>query len=155
MPISVLPIPSAASKTMFRTTLTSGTSWTVPAGVTYVNVCLIGGGGSGGHTNNNMERDGYPGAVIFSTLATTPGASINYSIGAGGSGASVNASGNPGGTTTFAGATSASGGNGGAFYNPTSATSASSANNGGVGGYFYPNLSNSGGAGRIDIEYWV
>jgi len=156
---TVFPAPSAGGKTEYKTTLTSGTSWTVPAGVTYVNVCLMGGGGSGGGDNaNSIDHNGYPGAVIFSTLATTPGTSIAYSIGAGGSGASVNAQGNPGGTTTFTGAASASGGNGGntgSGSNATSATGASSANNGGVGGYFYPNNTGAGGAGKIDIEYWV
>ena len=156
---TVFPAPSAGGKTEYKTTLTSGTSWTVPAGVTYVNVCLMGGGGSGGGDNSNsIDHSGYPGAVIFSTLATTPGASIAYSIGAGGSGASVNNYGNPGGTTTFAGATSAPGGNGGhpgSGNAANSATSASSANNGGFGGYFYPNNTSAGGAGKIDIEYWV
>ena len=44
---TVFPAPSAGGKTMFRTTLTSGTSYTVPAGVTYLNVTLYGGGGGG------------------------------------------------------------------------------------------------------------
>jgi hypothetical protein len=182
MGISVFPIPAAGSKTAFRTTLTSGTSYTVPAGVTYVNVTLTGGGGGGGaactdnatggrgsaggnttftgastatggqgganHTPyvtssagspvrvatastantgkggtggvaaaaNNFNGafigdDGKDGAVIMSTLSVTPGASISYSIGAGGAG----------GSTT--------------------------GNNNTVGG--------DGGSGRIDIEYWV
>ena len=33
-------VAASSGKTMYRTTLTSGTSWTVPAGVTYVNVTL-------------------------------------------------------------------------------------------------------------------
>lgn len=40
-------IPAAAGKTRFALSLISGTSWTVPAGVTYVNVTLFGGGGGG------------------------------------------------------------------------------------------------------------
>jgi hypothetical protein len=71
---SVFPAPT--SKTAFRLTLLSGTTWTVPAGVTYVNVTLTGGGGGG--SGNPID-----------TIAGT------------------------GGTTTFTGATSATGGTGG------------------------------------------
>jgi hypothetical protein len=47
MGISVFPAAGAASKTRYVETLTSGSSWTVPAGVTYVNATLVGGGGGG------------------------------------------------------------------------------------------------------------
>lgn len=156
-----------SSKTRRFVTLTSGTSWTVPTGVTYINVTLYGGGGGGGGVRTNADfgisgpgaggtttftgatsavggnagtnynsgtaaavntdsqgqrtltkgapqdntgfggpaalcsmsfntsnfgmvfgGEGNPGSVISSTLSTTPGASISYSIGAGGSGAS-------------------------------------------------------------------
>ena len=74
MGLSVFPAP-AAGKTAYRLTLLSGTSWTVPAGVTYVNVTLTGGGGAG--CSNTIDA----------VTAT-------------------------GGTTTFTGATSATGGHG-------------------------------------------
>lgn len=132
---------SGSSKIPTRITLTSGTSWTVPTGVTQVNVCLIGGGGGGGAWGNTLTTAGsaggtttftgatsatggtlgvslatgtagmtagrsatafgepgtnvggttsaFPGAwgqTVWSTVTTTPGASISYSIGAGGSG---------------------------------------------------------------------
>jgi hypothetical protein len=176
-------VAAGGGKTAFRTTLTSGSSWTVPAGVTYVNVTLTGGGGGGGgacvdnfsggagsaggnttftgattatggaggasHTpyitssgggpirvatastantgkggtggisqaaaNFNgafIGDDGKDGAVITSTLSTTPGASISYSIGSGGSGGY-----------------------------PSSGTN--------------PAYGAAGGSGKIDIEYWV
>jgi hypothetical protein len=189
MGISVIPAPSAASKTAFRTTLTSGTSYTVPAGVTYLNVTLYGGGGGGGSfgngdsstaagvggtttftgadsasggvagisaalnqnssinnagsSSNQPSNTGYGGGgafssvslgatsqntlpvginltpggngkIISSTLAVSPGASIAYAIGAGGT----------------AGSSTASNGGG--------------AGTGGVGG-----------SGKIEIEYWV
>lgn len=41
-------VAASGGKTMYRTTLTSGTSYTVPAGVTYLNVTLVGGAGGGG-----------------------------------------------------------------------------------------------------------
>ena len=57
MGYSVFPAPAAGSKTAFRTTLTSGTSWTVPAGVDYVNATLIGGGGGGwGRVKDDNQR---------------------------------------------------------------------------------------------------
>jgi hypothetical protein len=166
MGIAVFPAPSAASKTMFRTTLTSGTSWTVPAGVTYVNVTLLGGGGGGGGGYNQSGayfingHQGLGGQVISSTLSTTPGASIAYAIGAGGSAGSSTVNGSAGGTTTFTGATSAGGGGygyAGASGAPASAGSATStANNGGAaGGSAYNVSGGAGGAGKIDIEYWV
>ena len=173
--------PVAGGKTRYVTTLTSGTSWTVPAGVTYVNVTLTGGGGGAGGagyalatvTNGGtggtttftgatsaaggtggwryasegysagtavnlpgatgtansglggllgsrvignaaqaISGSGMPGTAITSTLSTTPGASITYAIGAGG--------------TAGAGPNTLEGYSGGA-----------------------------GGSGKIDIEYWV
>lgn len=182
MGLSVYPAPVASSKTAYKLSLTSGSSWTVPAGVTYVNVTLIGGGGggcstvavngpgnaggsggtttftgatsaaggagaptyarvgwgnvvsnagisapsnsglggfSGGsvdYTGSSMAitgpavSKGMDGAIVSSIVNTTPGASISYSIGSGGSG---------GGTPS----------------------------GGAAGG--------AGGSGRVDIEYWA
>ena len=170
MGLSVFPAPSAASKTMFRTTLTSGTSWTVPTGVTYVNVTLFGGGGGGGWSGGSASGDapglqGHGGSVISSTLSTTPGASIAYAIGAGGAGSTGNSLGSTGGTTTFTGATSADGGtggapagSGGASTNGGVGTLGRSADNGGGGSGVRSNGSGAGGtggAGKIDVEYWV
>ena len=156
MASTVFPAASAAGKTMFRTTLTSGTSYTVPANVTYLNVTLMGGGGGGGNDNEpNVERSGYSGQVISSTLLATAGDSIAYAIGAGGAGVAVYNTGGNGGTTTFTGATSAAGGNGGATSTFINGTATSSANNFGFGGYKASGNTGSGGAGRIDIEYWA
>ena len=142
--------PEVTPKTRFALTLTSGTSWTVPSGVTYVNVVLYGGGG-GGRTRGDGTNRGYPGQAIASTLATTPGASITYAIGAGGS-----TSGGNGGTTTFTGATSAVGGSGVANSDAATGTSSPGAENGGanipLGSGFIPG---AGGTGSILVEYWV
>ncbi len=56
MSISSANAPAAAGKTRYVETLTSGTSWTVPAGVTYVNATLVGGGqgGAGGYGASNQ-----------------------------------------------------------------------------------------------------
>ena len=141
----------SGGKTRRCLTLTSGTSWTVPAGVTFVNVTLQGGGGGGMTGNSNVFR-AQSGQMISSTLSTTPGASISYAIGAGGGGDGT------GGTTTFTGATSASGGGPAQGYGPGSTTGAAGYSNGGQSAYNPGGQSSTGatgGSGRIDIEYWV
>jgi hypothetical protein len=163
MSYSVFPAPAASSKTMYRRTLTSGTSYTVPAGVTYLNVLLVGGGGGAGGssgpsgTPRNSVASATPGESIYSTLTVTPGASIAYAIGAGGGGGGGGAdSGAAGGTTTFTGATSALGGRGGVVANDGAAGRISfvtnegknSSTNGSNGG-------GSGGSGFIVVEYWA
>jgi hypothetical protein len=159
MGISIFPAPSAASKTRFVTTLTSGTSWTVPAGCLYVNATLVGGGGSGGSTSTTIfGLRGGGGQIVVSNVATTPGASIAYAIGAGGASvAAGGVNGNAGGTTTFTGATSAAGGALGARNSGNGApgTEGISANNysdslSGAGA-----VPGAGGAGKIELEYWV
>ena len=162
---TVFPAPSAAGKTMFRTTLTSGTSYTVPAGVTYLNVTLVGGGGGGGggwwNGGYNMNGEsGHGGQIVSSTLSATAGASIAYAIGAGGTGTTSHNNDNAtaGGTTTFTGATSALGGNKG---NGTGAagtvgTNYMSANNGGNNGSSGGDaVGGAGGTGCIYVEYWA
>jgi hypothetical protein len=155
---------ASAGKTRYLTTLTSGTSYTVPAGVTYLNVTLRGGGGGGGGSGTSLEGGdtGAGGAVISSTLSATPGNSIAYAIGAGGTGGIGSSSTNAGtgGTTTFTGATSAVGGVGGYTRSVNLSPGASNPNaqyNGGGAG-FRNNADATGGvggSGSIDIEYWV
>jgi hypothetical protein len=160
-----------SSKTRYVATLTSGVSWTVPAGVTYVNVTLRGAGGGGNYSTEPIGTTFYPqgtawgfgGQIVTSTLTTTPGASITYSIGAGGAGGTTNGTAaGDGGTTTFTGATSAVGGKGASGDAVGQVgTAYLSANNGGASGNIqigWANLARNGGAGgagSIDVEYWV
>ena len=159
MPISYNSLVS--SKTMYRTTLTSGTSYTVPTGVTYLNVTLVGGGGGGaGGNSGTPANDGLPGQLISSTLSATAGASISYAIGAGGAGGGTENAGSAGGTTTFTGATSASGGGAGNYGGATSPTANSGyATNGGKAGPksigLGPGNGGTGGSGCIYVEYWA
>lgn len=164
MPIAYSSLSSG--KTPRVLTLTSGTSWTVPAGVTYVNVTLMGGGGAGGATDSAstvIGQNGFPGAVVSSTVATTPGATISYTIGAGGTGVAFstnNGVGGAGGTTTFTGATSATGGNPGVSggltnINGFAGLQLSRQNNGGGASVGSARTGGNGGAGAIYIEYWV
>ena len=154
MGASTIPEASAASKTRYVVTLTSGTSWTVPTGVTYVNATLVGGGGGGqgqSGSTNYVTGTGLGGQIVATNVATTPGASITYAIGAGG------ANNAQGGTTTFTGATSAVGGRG---YSATTTGTTGTAglvspNGGGVGTWVTSATGGTGGAGLIEIEYWV
>lgn len=117
-------------------TLTSGTSWTVPTGVLYINATLMGGGAGQGASSTNQA---HPGQVYVTTIATTPGASITYAIGAGGT------AGSAGGSTTMTGATTAAGGS------LTAGTAGSTASNQGD----TAGNGAAGGNGKIEIEYFV
>jgi len=149
--MGVATFPAAAvAKTRYVVTLLSGTSWTVPAGCLYVNAKLFGGGGGGSGLGST---GGQPrgGQVVATNLATTPAASITYAIGAGGA---VNAQ---GGSTTFTGATTAVGG-----LSPTAGaddlavgTAGESANNEGSSSAHSNSNASAGGAGKIELEYWV
>jgi hypothetical protein len=71
MGVNVIPAPSAG-KIAFKTSLTSGTSWTVPTGVTSVNVlCVAGGGGGGGSSISNNGTSGGAGGTTSFTGATS------------------------------------------------------------------------------------
>jgi hypothetical protein len=163
MGISVFPAPVSASVTRKVLTLTSGVSWTVPAGVTFVNVTLRGGGGGGAggiSAADHIPVNGQGGQIVSSTLTTTPGASISYAIGAGGTGGIVNGGdGGNGGTTTFTGATSAVGGlgagGGNNNYTAKAGTAYLSANNGATSQGNGSIVGAVGGVGSIDVEYWV
>lgn len=153
-------VAASGGKTMFRTTLTSGTSYTVPAGVTYLNVTLVGAGGGGGFSQGSgyMGTNGMPGHTISSTLSATPGASIAYAIGAGGNGsASSGASAGNGGSTTFTGATTAPGGNGGKGNDGAGVVGSQSyaTNGGGQAAMTSGQAGGAGGAGFIIVEYWA
>ena len=85
-------------------TATGTGSWTVPAGVTSVQVELWGGGG-GAATYDGGAAGAY---VIKTGLSVTPGNSITYNIATGGGGAPIFVGGAGAGGTGYQ-----SGGNGG------------------------------------------
>jgi hypothetical protein len=151
MGINVLPVASSGGgKTQYRVQLTSGSSWTVPAGVTYVNVLLVGGGSTGGASQGAVgSARGFGGECTRSLVLTTPGQSISYTIGAGAGGGIIGYSKPPatGGTTSFTGATDARGG---------AAGRTSFIDNGiyPVQGSYYTTIPYAGN-GFIEIEYWA
>ena len=106
-------IYSANSVQSFTTTGT--TTWTVPVGVTSVEVLVIAGGGGGGV--NGGGGGGGGSSVSSTTYTVTPGSSVSVVVGNGGTGAN---SGNSyiaqaGGSSSF-GLVSAIGGGGGNSY---------------------------------------
>ena len=159
MGISVFPIPSASSKTKKKVTLTSGGTYTVPAGVTEINVLLVGGGGGACKTSQSANGlgEGHNGATVWSTISTSGGSSIGYSIGAGGTAGNTN-SGGAGGNTTMTGATTGTGGNGGRFDGNMTTGGPSFANNGGRSSVNESNVTPTGGGVGgsvfIVVEYW-
>jgi hypothetical protein len=158
-------VAAGGGKTMFRTTLTSGTSYTVPAGVNYLNVTLYGAGGGGGGGGNTAGAGGAGGNTTF-TGATTAvggfgGAPMSRDANVNGVAANAN-SGNGGrGFTSGDGGTStgwaSSGGQGDIFASfVTTTPGASIAYSIGAGGTAGTGgTAGAGGSGRIEIEYWV
>jgi hypothetical protein len=85
---------------------TSGTSFTVPAGVTTLYVLAAGGGGGGGQNISGGRGGGTLsggnggfGGLVASRHTVTPLSSITYAVGAGGAGSNTT-TGTAGGTTT-------------------------------------------------------
>jgi hypothetical protein len=168
MGYSVFPAPSAASKTRYLATLTSGTSWTVPAGVTYVIATLFGGGGGGGAGGNSANPGGTGGTTTFtganSALGGTGGAAQSRDQGSTGNSPGANsglggqgATRNDGGNSTGAAET----GQRGMIIStqvsttPGSSISYSIGAGGSAGTTGSGNDGGSGGSGRIEIEYWA
>jgi hypothetical protein len=76
MGISIVPT-SIASKLPYLQTLTTSGSFTVPSGVTNLNLTCVGGGGGGGGSSNSNSAVVQPGAggtTSFSTISALGGA---------------------------------------------------------------------------------
>ena len=85
-------------------------SWTVPTGVTAVNVLVVGGGGAGGTRAGGGGGAG--GYLYFPNQTVTESQIISVTVGAGGVGVLTNSA-NNGGDSRFGGLTVARGGGGG------------------------------------------
>lgn len=120
-------------------------SWQVPCGITSITVQCWGGGGAGGGAGETKSGAGGGGSGGYAStvFAVSPGASIAYTVGAGGpiTAASSTLTGSPGGRTTFS-TTIANGGNGGQWAGNGSGSGTQG--NGGAGG--------TGGIGTTTIN---
>lgn len=126
-------------------TFTGGSgTWTVPAGVSSLEVLVIGGGGGGG----TLGGGGGGGFYYTNAFAVTPGNNIPVTVGLGGLGASTG--GAAGGNSIFD-ALIANGGMGG-----TSSTGGASGGNnqGGPGFAGGANQGGGGGAGQVGASNW-
>jgi len=94
------------------TYITGTGNFTVPAGVTQINVQVYGAGGAGGGATDSSERGGGGGGggYVSNNIAVTPVQTINYQVGVGGT--ASNGNGGAGGASTF-GTIIANGGLGG------------------------------------------
>ena len=113
------------------TKLTSGTSWTVPAGVYNAEVFIVAGGGGGGN-----DGGGGAGGVVHDTNhILTAAASVTYAIGAAGSGGAHGGTSGDGGNTTFSTLTAVGGGGGGTHGGPAANKAGRPGGSGGGGNY--------------------
>ena len=106
-------------------------NWTVPAGVSSVNVLIVAGGGGGGSSNSLKTggAGGGGGVVIATNYTVTPGSTVSVGTGAGGTAGNC-ANGDRGGNSTF-GSLTAIGGGWGSGCSATEGTGGS-----GGGGHF-------------------
>ena len=84
--------------------LTTGTSWTCPAGVRKVKLTMSGGGGSGSTSDVSTEcgPDGAAGGVIIAVFDVIAGQNYPYTVGAGGAAiSSSSTNGIAGSSSTF------------------------------------------------------
>ncbi len=72
-------------------TFTESGEWTVPGGVSSVEVLVVGGGGGGAGFNKNWGGGGAGGFISSSSYSVTSGASMAVTVGAGGTGGSPSA----------------------------------------------------------------
>lgn len=95
---------------------TASGTWTAPAGVTQVQLVVIGGGGGGGGYDFGGAADGWQGGfggLAAGAATVVPGTAYTVTVGAGGSGGATSANGTAGGTSSFGALMSATGGGGG------------------------------------------
>lgn len=156
--IEGVPLSSIGGLPSHIVTLTSGSgNWTVPAGVYRLKVkCVGGGGGGGGGQSGDYKYGGgggggtLIGSVVPTILGVSPGLSIAYSVGTGGSAGVAGANGGNGGTTTFGSVTGAGGTGGYTGYSGDTGAGGlgASGSAGAPGGHgIGPKGGNGGGAG--------
>jgi len=95
------------------------TTWTVPAGITSVEVLVVAGGGAGG--NNNSSGGGAGGLIYRPNYAVTPGQTLTVTVGAGNTSPTrfpTDTSSFKGGNSVFDTLTAFGGGNGGGDDSP-------------------------------------
>lgn len=145
----------ASAKTVVTFTAVGTTSWTVPEGITSVEVLVVAGGGAGG--GGDVGAGGGAGGLVYTSFySVTPGSTYPVTVGAGGLGvADSTAKGGSGSDSSFASLT-AFGGGGGAGWSYASGGDGGSGG-GGVGGRAagtpVAGQGNTGGTGLAGPDY--
>lgn len=142
-----VPIPKGSQ------TFTSSGIFTVPAGVTLIQVFCVGGGG-GGNMQSGGTGGGGGGYTTTSTMAVTPGQTISVVIGAGGRnvvpGRLSSTPAQPGGTTSFGSISAAGGKEGGDISVMRGGNGGSGGGNGGISGEAGGRDGGNGGTNNSD-----
>jgi hypothetical protein len=143
-------------------TTTGLNNFTVPVGVTEIYTLLVGGGGGGAGSEGDRNQGyggGAGGALAFGNITTTPGETLRFFVGAGGTaGANGGGNGGAGGTTyvsSSAGILVQAGGGAGGVERSTAAAAGGistgsfrlGGGNGGAGGAATGNNTGGGGGG--------
>ena len=129
-------------------TVTGTCTYTIPEGVSFMDILLVGGGGSGGSYGGG---GGGGGGVMYKTsYGVTAGASIEITVGSGGTApTNETATGTTGTTSTF-GTLNAPGGGGGGAGGATTGASGLSGASGGGGGSPATGSATAGGTNAFD-----
>jgi hypothetical protein len=129
-----ISVTTYSDRCVVKFTSTTGTTWTVPRGVTKVWILLVGGGGGGGGDEGGGGGGG--GYIENQNFAVTSSSTISLDIGSGGAGVQDTTA-SPGGKgedSTFASLTAVGGGGGGNGYNASNASIKNGADGGSGGG---------------------
>ena len=170
-PSSTSYVCASTSQAAIAFTAVGTTTWTVPAGVTSVDVLVVAGGGGGGGTSDRTAGGGGAGGLICqSGFSVTSGAAIPVTVGAGGAGgfqsptsaqtstSALTLVGSNGGDSVFGSLRAIGGGGGGGSWDEICqggcgpVTSGEAARSGGSGGGVCHNAASGSGAG-LSIAY--
>jgi hypothetical protein len=112
-------------------TSTGSGTFSVPSGITAVDVLVVAGGGHGGQDEGGGGGAG--GLIYRPAFPVTPGGSVSYTVGSGGTTNDPNGRGNNGQDSLF-GTLTAKGGGGGGAGNPGGGVGSANGKTGGSGG---------------------
>ena len=151
-------VSSTPTGTLLRApqVLTSGTSYTTPAGCNSIYVEVVGGGASGGTGNSGNiagAGGGGSGAQSLKYFTVSPSTAYTYAIGAAGAAKGTTGNGNNGGNTTFTvgGTTITAGGGSGGTGNNTGNSGVLSGGSGGTA--TNGDINNSGQIGGYGLAF--